>query len=410
MALCNYTAERPLLLWTDFAPDNGGGGAVVLRSLISEKDRAKILWLSPALARGRVTGTRVAPLEDGSLGRTGRRSLFLDSTFLASALAKETLRQAEVRGARALWVVLHGAGVPVAAELVKRSRLPIHLTVHDDPAFGVAMRSRRYLALTPWIERQFALSLRGARSVDVIGEGMRDRYARRYGVESTIVHRTVAGPVSPSPPYDRANGLRVGVLGNMYAYGQLPAFGRALASAGRTLGVRARITFIGNGFGERLKRDLGGLGVEVESTGHLQEAEAVQVLRNCFALYLNYPFTARDAVLRETSFPTKLGTYALAARPIVTHAPTGTTLAPLASFAGYVHPWTTRREADGESLFVRMWRSGSLHASAHEPAERVRRRYFDDGRNPDALTKILNSLVPSFDANANARHHNVETR
>jgi hypothetical protein len=397
MGLRNYTAERPLLLWTDFPPDHGGGGAVILRSLISEDDRSKVLWVSPALTGVRATD-RMLPLVESSLVRTGRRSVFLDSTFLAPALARETLHLAEVHGARALWLVLHGAGVPVAAELIKRGRLPVHVTVHDDPAFAVAMRSRRYLALTPWIERQFGASIRGATSVDVIGEGMQERYLRRYGVRSTIVHRAIVEPVSPASRYDQAvAGLRVGLLGNLYSYSQLPVLGRALARAARTLGVRACMTFVGNGFGERLKKDLAGLEVDVENTGHVDEARAVAILRACYALYLNYPFAARDAVLRETSFPTKLGTYALAARPIVAHAPVGTTLAPLESLTGYVHPWKTMSETDGEDLFVRMWRNEDLRASSHEPAERLRLKYFDPRRNGSALATILDSLVPSFD-------------
>ena len=94
-------------------------------------------------------------------------------------------------GARAFWVVMHYAGVSIAARLARAERLPLHLTVHDDPAFGVALRSKRYLALVPWIERDFAFAMRRASSVDVIGRGMAERYRRRYGVESTIVHRAL---------------------------------------------------------------------------------------------------------------------------------------------------------------------------------------------------------------------------
>ncbi len=387
--LQSNSLERPLLLWTDFAPDHGGGGAVILRSLVSRDEGPKILWASPAVTRANVSSD-VAPMTAGSLGRTGRRSLVLDSTILAPGMARETLRLAAARRARAVWIVLHGAGVPVAAALVRQRDLPVHVTVHDDPAFAVAMRSRRYLALTPWIEWCFAKALRGAASVDVISEAMRARYKARYGVDAVVVHRALRGPVKPSPAYDRAaHGLRVGILGTVYSYGQLPILARAVARAARVLGVPARLTLVGLGFAERLRADMHGSGVEVEGTGHLAEADAVEVLKRCFALYLNYPFAPRDAVLRETSFPTKLSTYVLAARPLLIHAPRDTTIAPLASQADYAHAWTTMNESDGADVLVRMWRNPVLGASMHEAADVVIARYFDPERNRRALASVL---------------------
>jgi hypothetical protein len=321
----------------------------------------------------------------------------LDSTLWARALADETLRVARAHRARALWVVLHGAGVQVAAELAKRRALPMHVTVHDDPAFAVALRSRRYFAMTPWVEHEFARALRGADSIDVIGAAMRERYLRRYGVDSIVVHRAAADRVMPVPAYDRREGLRIGVIGNMYSYEQLPLLGRALGRASRLLGVQARIVMVGHGFAERLKKDLTGTGVEVEVVGHVDEAEAIRLLSRCFAVYLNYPFDRRAAVLRETSFPTKLATYLRAARPIVTHAPKGTSLAPLSPMTGYVHPWTTMDPADGEALLARMWRDPAQLESAHESGEALRLRYYDPARNRRLLKTALNALVRRVD-------------
>src|SRR5262249_42420720 len=152
----------------------------------------------------------------------------------------------------------------------------------------------------------FAYALRRATSVDVIGRGMAERYRRRYGVESTIVHRALEGPIAPSGDHDAArDGLRVGVLGSTYGYGQLPLLARAVEVAAGRLGVAPRILIVGQGHGDQLRAEFAGR-VEVESTGHISEADAIPLLRRCFALYLNYPFGRRDAVLRRTSFPTKL--------------------------------------------------------------------------------------------------------
>jgi hypothetical protein len=393
-SLTRYTADRPLALLTDWPPDAGGGGAVIFRSLLGPEERERIVWMSPSPPnRPDAAGPNDVFLRNGSAGR-GRRSVGIDSTLRADALAREALAEAESRGARALWVVMHYAGVSIAARLARMDRLPLHLTVHDDPAFGVALRSKRYLALVPWIERDFAFAMRRAASVDVIGRGMAERYRRRYGVESTIVHRALDDPIAPAGDFDAArNGLRVGVLGSTYGYNQLPILARAVEAAADRLGVAPRLLIVGQGHGDQLRAEFAGR-VEVESTGHVSEAEAIPLLRDCFALYLNYPFGRRDAVLRQTSFPTKLSTYVQAARPLLIHAPADSSTTPLVGPDGYASAWADLDPARGAEALVAAWRLAENHASRHEAAERVRRDYYDPDRNRRALFGALDALVP----------------
>jgi hypothetical protein len=309
-------------------------------------------------------------------------------------LAREARAEAEARGARAFWVVMHYAGVAIAARLARAGGLPLHLTVHDDPAFGVALRSRRYLGLVPWIERDFASALRRAASVDVIGRGMADRYRRRYGVEPTVVHRALDEPVAPAGDYDRDRlGLRVGVLGSTYGYDQLPILARAVEAAAARLGVAPRLLVFGRGHGEQLRAEFAGR-VEVEAAGHVSEDEAVPLLRDCFALYLNYPFGRRDAVLRQTSFPTKLSTYVQAARPLLLHVPPDSSVMPLIGPGGFAIPWHDLDPMRGADALVAAWGRPENHESRHEEADRVRRDYYDPDRNRRTLFDALDALVP----------------
>lgn len=389
MALTGYTPEHPLVLVTDFAPEAAGGGAVILRSLLRDAERARIAWLSlsPTRALGAETLCR------GPAGRVRRRSLLLDSVWRARALADTILGIAQRRGARALWVVMHGAAVHIAAHLVRAGALPVHLTVHDDPAYANALRSRKYLALVPYIARDFAYALRHATSVDVIGEGMAERYRRRYGVRPVIIHRGLEWPIEPAPPYERARGgLSIGLLGSTYSYSQLPVLARAVERAARRLGVPGRIVVMGRSYGERLQAEMGGR-VLVEVTGHLDEPEGVQRLRECFALYLNYPFGWRDAVLRQTSFPTKLSTYIQAARPLLLHVPPDSSVMPLVEYTGYAAHWGTMDWRDGSAALERLWADPAAEAVACAAAERVRRRYYDPERNRRTLFDILKALV-----------------
>jgi hypothetical protein len=391
----NFSKDHPLLLITDYAPDLEGGGGVILRSLLGAPERERIAWLTLSRPEGPETDG-VVFLRRGSAGRGSgrRRSLLLDSTVLARPLVQEVRSIARERDARAIWAVMHGAVVPMASHLARSGALPVHLTVHDDPAFGVAMRSRRYVALAPWIEHHFASAMRRAASVDVICEGMAERYRRRYGVSPVIVHRGMASEVEPAPRHDRGRGIVVGILGYTYSYRQLPILGRARALSARRLGQKGRLVVIGRGYGERLRDELAGdPDVDVEVTGHLDEAEAVRRLRDCFLLYLNYPFSNRDAVLRQTSFPTKLSTFVMAARPILMHAPADSSVAPLGEYGGYVLSWQDSEAEVGAERIARAWSDPHGDESYHHVAEQVRRKYYDFSRNQRTLLGALDALA-----------------
>ena len=148
--LTHYAPERPLVLLTDFPPEGGGGGGVILRSMLRPEDRARLVWM-----------TMTPPSqEDGStvVLHAGKRSSWWEQTWRASALTAQALAEAQRRQARAFWIVLHGAGVPIAARLTNSGALPVHVTVHDDP-LGLALGSRRYLPLAAWIGRSLKASV-----------------------------------------------------------------------------------------------------------------------------------------------------------------------------------------------------------------------------------------------------------
>jgi hypothetical protein len=134
-------------------------------------------------------------------------------------------------------------------------------------------------------------------------------------------------------------------------------------------------------------------GATASGSGHVDESEAVVRLRECFALYLNYPFGPLDSSLRRYSFPTKLGTYALAARPILIHAPEDCSVMPLTEIPGYAKHWGSLGEGDGTPALVQMWNDPRASESRHAEAESIRLRYYDPGRNRRTLFEALNGLV-----------------
>jgi len=386
------TASRPIILVSDQPWDGAGGGAVLLRSLVENAIGNGIVWVTPCRIEQDLKSGRFG-LRSGSLGQTGRFSLLDDILKNRARLADELEDLAHRVRASGIWTVMHGATVAIAARLAKSGKLPLHVTVHDDPVHATALRSKRLALLAPLISRDFGFVLRKAKSIDVVCRPMAERYERKYGVKSTILHRGLSTPPSPSPVYDlRRDGLSVGILGNTYSYQQLPVLGRAIASLASRHNVPARIIICGEGFGARLRQEMQGA-IEVEVTGHIPEAESIERLRRCGLLYLNYPFGRLNRVLGETSFPTKLSTYIYASRPILLHAPEGTSLKDLPKTDGFLGAWTTLNPEDGSSAIHSMLDSPSFPTSHHESAEALRARYYDLTVHRATLNSILEELA-----------------
>lgn len=384
--LTSFTPDRPLLLLTDFSPETKGGGAVNIRSLLAPEDRARIVWatLSPLPGSGRGVV---------SLARSGKRSVVQDSTVRLHRLREAAEDVLRTHGAAAAWVVAHSACLRIAPALIQAG-IPVHITVQDDPAWAWALRTRRYIALAPLFERDLRFSLRGARSVDVVSEAMARRYRERHGINTTIVNRGFAGPVQPAPPYDRRHGLSVAVLGSTYGLRELRVLAQALAIAEQKLAVPTKLTVIGGGDGAQIRKTCPS-SLVLETTGYLEEPDGVDILRESFLLYLNYPFARRGRTLRTTSFATKLSTYVMAARPLVLHMPPDSSVASIGATPPFATLWSSLDPKQGSEIIARLWRDETIDQSFDAAAEQVREQYFDLSRNRAALFSALNSLAGS---------------
>ncbi len=381
----NLSAERPIILLADYAWDAQGGGAVIIKSLVGDAIGNGILWVTPGRSEHRP--------DLGWIGLRQRPHAHFSSILRARSLAREVLALARTQNARGLWGILHGATVSITAELTRCSDLPVHVSVHDDPVYATAIRSRQMVGLAPLLARDFRRCIRAARSIDVVGTAMAERYRRKFGVTSQVVHRALDAVVTPAPPYDlAAHGLRIGLLGNTYAYSQLPVLAKAIELAAGRLGVPGSIVVCGAGFGERLRREVAGR-VNVEVLGHVDEPSAIGVLQQCLALYLNYPFGPTTTVLRETSFPTKLSTYIYAARPLLTHAPHGSSTIDLCR--GYSFDWTSMSPDDGAAMLLQI--AAAPNAEYQAGAEEVRTRFYPAERNRRTMETCIRQLV-GYDA------------
>lgn len=64
----------------------------------------------------------------------------------------------------------------------------------------------------------------------------------------------------------------------------------------------------------------------MDAAGDVPEQQVVEQLQQCSFVYSMYPFGPRYRIFRETSQPTKMSTYLMAARPIFVHCPQGSSV------------------------------------------------------------------------------------
>jgi hypothetical protein len=382
---------KPILLVTEQSQDASGGGAVIINSLVKECFGVSIAWASTN-SHLESESNGFYRLMSGAAG-SKRYSPFDDSTRFRKPLAAEILRLASDIDAAGIWFILHGGITRIAAEVMRRSAIPVHSTVHDDPPYATALRSFRLLGLIPFYRRDLRFILERSNSIDVVCKGMSDYYLRKYGVKSTVVHRALDAPVQPSAKYAALHdqGLRIGVLGNTYGHRQLSVLARAMVETSALIGKPSSLVVCGQSYGTKLQQEFG-RNLDVQVTGHVSEHDGVERLRECTAVYLNYPFDWRSKVLRETSFPTKLSTYVYAARPLILHCAEKSSILDLKSINSYTHHWNSMNVKHGAKLLHSLWSDRDITRSFDLEAEMARVRYFDADINRKRMLAQLSNL------------------
>lgn len=321
---------RPrVALFTPFNP-NTGGGAVIFRSLLANLQEADVRWFYLADAKIDLpNSTHLGPTVLG--GSYVKDALASTRIYILQNHAEIDRFTTAIREWRPdfVWVNAMNEGLLVGKKL-RDAGVPVHVSVHDDPA-GLAIKSKRYRHLAPIMEKRNRALLKMASSVDVVCEPMRQYYLDRYGVNSGVVYRYIQNPQPVAIRAEAGSTIVIGHVGSIYSKPEVVAFLSALRSIQETDGVRFRVI----NFGTSKMFDDAGAEVPgiVEAAGDVREAEAVERLQQCNFLYSMYSFSPRHRIFRETSQPTKISTYLMAAKPILAHCPAGSsTIAMLSRF------------------------------------------------------------------------------
>ena len=310
-----------IALFTPFSPTIGGG-STIFRSLIPHLAGAEVRWFY--LAGSKVDFPNSTYLGPSALGG----SFVADALNSAKLYILQRFQPVEtyVRAIQEwtpdiVWVNAMNEGLLVG-KLCLDAAYKLHVSVHDDPR-GLAIKSRRYRHLAHFIDKCNCLLLKRANTSDVVSEAMRFYYKDRYGVNSGVVYRYIAEPTFAVAKPATGSTILVGHVGSAYSMPEVAAFLGALRKIEETDGVRFKVLTFGK---PPFSKIAGGFPGLVENCGDVSEREAVERLQQCAFVYSMYSFNRRHRIFRETSQPTKMSTYLMAARPIFAHCPQGSSM------------------------------------------------------------------------------------
>ena len=311
-------ANVRIALFTPFNP-NAGGGGVIFRSLLPYLQGAEVRWFYLSNSTSSLADTtRLGPsIFGGPLLTDGMASIRL---FVAQSDARIDghLKTILDWSPDIAWVNAMNEGLLVGTRLRDAGVKRLHVSVHDDPA-GLAHKSKRYRILAPFIDRCTRALLTRADTVDVVCDAMRTYYSNRFGINSGVVFRYIQELNLPPVEDVDESVVAIGHVGSAYSAPEVFAFLNALRSISQADGIRFRLFNFG------ISPAMTAAGREfpemVENAGDVAEPEVVRRLQQCKFLYSMYSFNPRHRVFRETSQPTKMSTYLMAAKPIFVHCP-----------------------------------------------------------------------------------------
>ena len=317
-----------IALFTPYSPTTGGAGTNY-RSLLPHLPGAEIQWfyLSNSTAEY-PRSTNLGPqILGGPILQDAIKSarLFIQRSHpriddCVNAMLKDS--------PDIVWVDAINEGLIVGQKLLAAGVKHLHVSVHDDPA-GLAIKSSRYRLFAPFIDSVARDLLKRAHTVDTASEPMQTYYRERIGVSSGYVYRYIDHPIASPVELEDKSVVTIGHVGSAYSAPEVFAFLQALRSISNADGTRFRLINFGTSpamtAAEKEFPEI------VKNQGNVAEPEVIKRLQQCAFVYSMYSFNPRHRIFRETSQPTKISTYMMAAKPIFVHSPPGSSTMQLLS-------------------------------------------------------------------------------
>ncbi len=254
-----------------------------------------------------------------------RRAQRLDAvqSFNAGVLGRRIARVARREGCTGV-VAFSGNLLDLPAGLAASRILGVPFYAYVCDYYSQQKTDARERAVAERIEPRV---LRGARTVIVLNEFLRDELKRRYGVEAEIIYNPCdLAPYEAAPDYvgPRGGERRVVYTGAVYEahYDAFRNLVRAIELLGRE-DVRLHL------YTTQTPEELAEVGIKgpVVVHGHVSASEVPAIQKQADLLFLPLAFESPYPVVIKTSAPFKTGEYLAARRPVLVHVPADSFLA-----------------------------------------------------------------------------------
>jgi glycosyltransferase involved in cell wall biosynthesis len=214
-----------------------------------------------------------------------------------------------------LWIVLDSDVVLLADQILRHVRVPVHLSIHDDPEIVWRMELSAAKPLDG--ERILERCLQRAQSVDVISMRMKERFQKITEAELLVLTRGFDNPCEQAPP--PTAGPTSILMGGWFgpdienAWILFEAFELLRAEQDAELHLVDRRL-------EAFRRE----GVTIYDW--MDTAEFDRLLHQAALGFAHDPLRGVGREFAASSFPTKVVTYVGAGRPFVYHGPSNSTV------------------------------------------------------------------------------------
>jgi glycosyltransferase involved in cell wall biosynthesis len=230
---------------------------------------------------------------------------------------RQAREQTENFKPEAVLTVVHGYSWIAAAEFALRTRLPLHLILHDDWLSGLQALERSKASA----EKLFASHYRRATTRFCVSPAMAECYRERYGVEGEVLYpiRAANCPVATEPaPTKQRDGLVVGYAGTINGDGYVARL-QALAKALDTMNGKLLI------YGPTSVEHAKSIGLDernISFRGLIPSEQLIDELRReTDLLFAPMSFRSEDRINMELSFPSKLTDYTAVGLPLLINGP-----------------------------------------------------------------------------------------
>jgi glycosyltransferase involved in cell wall biosynthesis len=209
--------------------------------------------------------------------------------------------------------------IPAAYLASRWVRVPLHIYLFDDYLYQWTRRLDRSFAR--FAER---IAIKGAATVIVPNEFLRDEYRRRYGVQAVVIHNPhedleaedTDGSLSSEPNSE----VRIVFTGAIY-HANYGAFRNLLAAIEQLGRPEVKLHLYTSQPLEGLEQE--NIRGPIVYHEHVAPAAAQRVQRRADILFLPLSLNSGIPEVVKTSAPGKLGEYMATGRPILAHAPEG---------------------------------------------------------------------------------------